>query len=180
NVRLVAVRESSALPEVATGRTVGALLLRAFGDADGPRTTLAAQEHVERAGAAVARARSREGQHRPGDAAMGQPGLQPLLQNGRAVLGVEPAPMDDQHASPAGTKAIEDEALDGIVSLGRGQTVKVEMGLPREVASSQAADHPWIEPYHETLDVLAGLGGVDARAPGPPVGMRRHSPALLA
>src|SRR5262249_58199759 len=166
DARLVAVRGSSAVSGVATGRTVGALLLRAFGDANGPRTTLAAQQHVERAGAAVARTRGGEGQHRLGDAAMGEPGLQSLLQNGSAVLGVEPTPVHEQHAPPAGTEPVEDEPLDGIVSLRRREAVEIEMGLPGEVASSQAADHPGIEPYDETLHVLARIGDVEARDPG--------------
>src|SRR5262245_44938773 len=180
DVRLVAARESSALPGGATGRTVGALLLRAFGDANGLRTTLAPQQHVERAGAPVTRARGRECQHRLGDAAMGEPGLELLFQNRRAVLGVEPTPMDDQHASPAGTEAVQDEALDGIVRLCRGQAVQVEMSLPREVASSQPADHPRIEPYDKTLNVLARIRDVEARDPGHQVGERGQRLRFLA
>src|SRR5262249_34852181 len=89
-------------------------------------------------------------------------------------------PMDDQHASPAGTETVEDETLDSIASLCRGEAVEVEMGLPREVASSQPADHPGIEPYYETLDVLARIGDVEARDPGHQVGERGQRLRFLA
>ena len=59
------------------------------------------QEHVDGTGAAVVRARGREGEHVTRKAVRPHPAFQGFLEDGDLVLGVQSAAVDDQHAAPA-------------------------------------------------------------------------------
>ena len=64
------------------------------------RPELLAQQHVDRAGAAVGGPRGAEGEHAVADAPARQPHLQSLLEHRDALLGAVAAAVDDEHAAP--------------------------------------------------------------------------------
>src|SRR5262245_58493620 len=87
--------------------TTRVLSPRPLGDPDRPRAAFAPQQHVERTRTAVAGPCGREGEDDLRDAPVRQPGLEPLLQDRRAVLRVVSAAVHDQHAPATGPKALQ-------------------------------------------------------------------------
>lgn len=63
--------------------------------------------------------------------------------------------MHDEHAPSAGAEALEDEAIDHLARLGRGEAVQVHVSLPCEVTPAQTADHAGVEADDDAFDTYS-------------------------
>ena len=122
------------------------------------------KKHVDRAGAAVGRARGAEREHAAADAPARQPHLEPLLEHRDALFGAVAAAVDDEHAAPPVGARGDEEALDLDARLVAGVAVQIEVRLDGVVARAQLAEQALVDAGADALDVL--VGGADVEDAG--------------
>ena len=120
-----------------------------------PDTALAAAEqHVDRAGAAIDRPRGREGEDRVG---LLQNQAGGVLENRSAMTGSQAFPVDDAHAVDVRTQHLLEELAQAHLRLDDGEAVQVELGFDAILAATQFPEYAVLDAGAAEVELVAAF-----------------------